>query len=788
MTFNLTVVAPLTVNCAPASGPADVGAAYSATCTASGGTAPYGWSVGSGALPAGVTLSAAAGASINVSGAPTTAGAYTYSIKVTDSTTPTAQTAGQSYSGTISTAVTVSTASLPNGAVGVAYGQTLTASGGAPPYSSWTVVSGTLPSGLALTAGSGAIGGTPTASGAFPFSVTVKDSAGNTSPAQSLSIMIGAGVTVTTASLPNGTVGVAYGQTLTASGGAPPYSSWTVSAGSLPNGLSLTAGSGAISGTPTASGAFPFSVTVKDSAGNTSPAQSLSITIGAGVTVTTTSLPNGTVGVAYGQTLAASGGAPPYSNWTVVSGALPGGLTLTAGSGPIGGTPTAAGTFPFSVTVKDSAGNTSPAQSLSITTGAGVTVATTSLPNGTLGVAYGQTLAASGGVPPYSNWTVASGALPSGLTLTAGSGVIGGTPTASGAFSFSVTVKDSAGNTSPAQSLSITIGAGVTITTTSLPNGTVGVAYGQTLAASGGVPPYSNWTVVSGALPGGLTLTAGSGAIGGTPTASGAFPFSVTVKDSAGNTSPAQSLTIAITVQPVQGLTITQSGGASAPNQTNLLVSFGQAAQSTYTGTLSASFQPDPSVTNVPVNYIDPAGGFPVSAQSTALTQNFTMSLGATQSSIQFGLGTVAGTWTVILTSLSTGGESALPTSPPRCTVPVAAAAPSITAGSVQIVNLTSSGFSVQLTGFATTRDVSSAAFVFTAAAGAQLQGTTVTVPFDGQDQSQWFDTTASLSSGGTFSLLLPFGYSGDPNALGSVAATLTNSRGQTSASVTGAP
>jgi Rieske Fe-S protein len=381
-----------------------------------------------------------------------------------------------------------------------------------------------------------------------------------------------------------------------------------------------------------------------------------------------------------------------------------------------------------------------------------------------------------------------SGALPGGLTLTAASGAISGTPTASGAFPFSVTVKDSAGNTSPAQSLSITIGAGVTITTTSLPNGTVGVAYGQTLAASGGAPPYSNWTVVSGALPGGLTLTAASGAIGGTPTASGAFPFSVTVKDSAGNTSPAQSLTITITVQPVQGLTVTQNGGASAPNQTNLLVSFGQAAQSTYTGTLSASFQPDPSVTNVPANYIDPAGGFPVSAQSTALTQNFTMSPGATQSSIQFGLGTVAGTWTVILTSLSTGGEPALPTSPPSCTVPVAAAAPSITAGSVQIVNLTSSGFSVQLTGFATTRDVSSAAFVFTAAAGAQLQGTTVTVPFNGQDQSQWFDTTASLSAGGTFSLLLPFGYSGDPSALGSVAATLTNSRGQTSASVTGAP
>jgi hypothetical protein len=419
----------------------------------------------------------------------------------------------------------------------------------------------------------------------------------------------------------------------------------------------------------------------------------------------------------------------------------------------------------------------------------GLTVTSpSSLSNGTVGVAYTPvTYTASGGTGAGYTWSCTG--LPSGLNMNNG-GVLSGTPAAGsqGSYTAVCTVRDSGNNTAQSSLALTIIPPAFTVTSTSLPNGTVGVAYGQTLAASGGAPPYSNWTVVSGALPGGLTLTAASGAISGTPTASGAFPFSVTVKDSAGNTSPAQSLSITITVQPVQGLTVTQNGGASAPNQTNLLVSFGQAAQSTYTGTLSASFQPDPSVTNVPANYIDPAGGFPVSAQSTALTQNFTMSPGATQSSIQFGLGTVAGTWTVILTSLSTGGEPALPTSPPSCTVPVAAAAPSITAGSVQIVNLTSSGFSVQLTGFATTRDVSSAAFVFTAAAGAQLQGTTVTVPFNGQDQSQWFDTTASLSAGGTFSLLLPFGYSGDPSALGSVAATLTNSRGQTSASVTGAP
>ena len=81
----------------------------------------------------------------------------------------------------------------------------------------------------------------------------------------------------------------------------------------------------------------------------------------------------------------------------------------------------------------------------------------------------------------------------------------------------------------------MTIGAGVTITTASLPNGTVGAAYAQTLAASGGSSPYSNWTVSTGSLPTGLSLNASSGAISGTPTASGTSHFTVR-PDSGGNT------------------------------------------------------------------------------------------------------------------------------------------------------------------------------------------------------------------------------------------------------------
>jgi len=234
----------------------------------------------------------------------------------------------------------------------------------------------------------------------------------------------------------------------------------------------------------------------------------------------------------------------------------------------------------------------------------------------------------------------------------------------------------------------------------------------------------------------------------------------------------------------IQGVTITQSNSGAAPNQTNLLVQLGQPAATNYTGTLSLNFIPDPSVTNVPATYVDPAAGFPVGGQgTTGMTQNFSMNQGQTQASVQFGQGTVAGIWTVTLTALNPGG---VPSPTPSISVPIALAAPVITPGSVKIVfNSANSGFTVQLSGVATTRDVSSATFVFTPAGGGTLTGSTVTVPFSGQDQSQWFNTNAGRSAGGTFSLAVPFTYSGDPNALGSVAVTLTNSKG-TSVVLTG--
>src|SRR6185369_2322799 len=104
------------------------------------------------------------------------------------------------------------------------------------------------------------------------------------------------------------------------------------------------------------------------------------------------------------------------------------------------------------------------------------------------GTAYSQTLAASGGSPPYT-WTVAIGSLPSGLSLSA-SGTISGTPGSPGTSSFTVKVTDGASlSTTAAPSLTIN-SAGLSITSASLPAGTARAAYSQTSRASGGSPPY----------------------------------------------------------------------------------------------------------------------------------------------------------------------------------------------------------------------------------------------------------------------------------------------------------
>jgi hypothetical protein len=345
-------------------------------------------------------------------------------------------------------------------------------------------------------------------------------------------------LTIATTTLPNGTNGTAYSATFVATGGTKPYT-WAVVSGALPTGLTLDGSTGVISGTPTVLGTFTFSVTVADSASHTATAN-LSIKVNSSVPLailTTSPLPDATNGTPYTFTLSATGGTTPYT-WSNV-GALPTGLTLDGSTGLISGTPTLASTFNFSVTVADSASHTATANlSIKVNSSVPLAIVTTSpLPDATSGTPYTFTLSATGGTTPYT-WSNV-GVLPTGLTLNGSTGLISGTPTVAGTFTFSVTVADSASHTATAN-LSIKVNSSVPlsiVTTSPLPDATNGTIYTFTLSATGGTTPYT-WSNV-GALPTGLTLNGSTGVISGTPTVAGTFNFSVTVTDSASHTATA---------------------------------------------------------------------------------------------------------------------------------------------------------------------------------------------------------------------------------------------------------
>jgi Putative Ig domain len=355
----------------------------------------------------------------------------------------------------------VATTSLPGAVMGVSYSATLQAIGGKAPYK-WSVVTGALPQGFAFSS-NGNIAGTPTALGTSSFTVQVSDSNSPQLSAQlPLSITVNPVLSITTTLLPSGMIGSAYKTKLKSSGGVLPVS-WSLASGALPGGLTLDA-TGTIAGTPTINGTFNFVVAATDV--STTPQvqqQALSITIGLAappVTITTTSLPNGTVNTAYSATLQATGGVAPIT-WSIVSGALPAGLALDTNFGVIAGTPTVVGTSTFTVQATDSNIPPQTAQAaLSITlTASPLKITTTSLPAGTASSPYSAFLRSSGGTPPIT-WSVSLGSLPAGLTLTPSTGLISGTPTTAATTSFTVTATDAGTPVqSVQQALSITVAA-----------------------------------------------------------------------------------------------------------------------------------------------------------------------------------------------------------------------------------------------------------------------------------------------------------------------------------------
>jgi len=346
-----------------------VGEVFSGTLTATGGTAPYTWSITTGAMTvcptttAGLCLNASdSGGGTTISGTPDAGATSTFTVEVTDSLSGTDT---QPLTLVVNPALTVATTAIPTGTVGRAYSTSLASTGGIGPFT-WSITSGSMTACPTLTQGlcmnsSGGISGTITGSpGTLTFTVQVADP-GGAAAQQPLDLVIVNSPTITTVGLSDATLNVPYSQTLTGVGGTLPYT-WSISVGTLPTGLSLNASTGAITGTPTVGGTSNFTVTLTDGATNTATAP-LSINVNTNLQETNTTFPVGLVGIPYSQPLTASGGTPPYS-FTVIGGALPGGLTVTGAT--ISGIPQTAATYNFAIQVTDSASQSANSIPLSI--------------------------------------------------------------------------------------------------------------------------------------------------------------------------------------------------------------------------------------------------------------------------------------------------------------------------------------------------------------------------------------------------------------------------------------
>ena len=690
------------------------------------------------------------------------------------------------------TTPSATTTSLPAGAVGVPYNFQPAATGGTPPY---TWIASELPSNLAVT--NGAISGTPAIAGTYSLSLTVRDS---TSPplsatTQALTLIINPAPPKVTCNPQSGTYapGAAYSTTCTATGGVAPYT-WSFS--SLPAWLKSSGTSGA---TITLSGTVPtppptsysVSVTVADSTAPTKQTASTTVTINLPTLTVSCSPQSGafTAGASYSATCTASGGTPTY-NWTFSG--LPSWLNSSATSGA---TITLSGTVPApppasysaTVTVTDSTSPTHQTNSTTVTINVSAAALTAGCnpQSGSYagGAQYSTNCTATGGTAPYT-WSFSG--LPSWLKSSGTSGAVVtlSGATSPGSYSVTVTVTDS--NVTSKQTASTT----VTINVASAPQLScspssgplmVGIPYSATCTVSGGASPYA-FSLSAGSLPSGLTPAAAATTytISGKPAAPGAYSYTVQVRDSVGQ-SATQSFSGTISPAPSVG-SFSVTAVPSAPNQQTTSLALSSAPPTALSGTLCLTFSANSSVVGAGTYQSQEvvfANGATSAACSSTLktTLPFTIAAGSATAvwsgnSSQFSTGTVAGTITVTMQSLTDpNGNSVLPSPAPSQTITVAAAAPALSGSPA--MTTTSSSITVVFDGATPTRHLTGATYVFNPGAMAVSVSFT-SGSFAGLDQSQWFATPASLATGGGFSLSATFPCT-NCSAITGVQVTLSN-------------
>ena len=629
---------------------ANVGTAYNTTLAATGGTGSLNWAVTAFYLPPGLSLT---GNGI-LSGTPTSPGNYFFTVTVTDAGNNTAvqslginiYPSGQFPPVSISTGSNFGTMHLGTEQIG------LSANNGSGTYT-WSLISGTLPPGMALRTDvpsffgsnqqAGLIG-VATTPGNYSFTLNV--ASGGTSQTQAFTIRF-SGLDLQDAAPADAYFNVPYTYTFTPIANAGPVSfavNTNSTNGSMPPGLTLSS-AGVLSGTPTTPGTYTIAMNIND--GTDTQYEQFTLYIYKVQITSPAILPNGTQGSSYSTTITSGGGTAPYTYTS--SGNLPAGLTLsTAGvvSGTITGGP---GLYGFAVQSVDSTGVFSYTENMSldvVSTPVSLMEITNRLfADPVIGDHYGNVQSVCcGGTGPFT-WTVTG--LPPGLTTepnsnsfnqypaTPGNVQIYGVPQSAGTYNVQYTVTDALG-----ASTSLTVPMHVSNldvattggTTYSLPNGTIHTAYSSKFRVLGGTGPYAYVRNVNGELPDGLSAgTPANLTVSGTPLENGNYSPWFLFADGGSNTLT-RSENILIT-GGTSTITISNNGTYGYNLGSHPV---GASYSTTFTATGAASYT------------------WSLDASSAALPAGLSLSSGGGLS----GTPTAAGTYTFLIDAAQTGTPS----------------------------------------------------------------------------------------------------------------------------------
>ncbi|MGD0735485.1 MAG: putative Ig domain-containing protein, partial [Terracidiphilus sp.] len=501
-----------------------VGTAGTFSVTASGTPAPT-FSVTTGSLPSGVTLSSAG----LLSGTPAagTGGTYPVTITATNGTVN----ATQNFTLTVHQAPSITSAAGTTFTVGTAGSFSVTATGFPAP--TFSVTGGTLPSGVTLTSG-GSLSGTPAAGTGGSYPITITAANGTTNATQSFTLTVDQASAITSGSSTTFTVGTAGSFNVTATGNPAP--TFSITAGTLPSGVTLST-AGVLSGTPAAGtgGTYPITITASNGVG-TNATQTFTLTVDQAPAITSASSTTFAVGTAGSFSFTATG-YPTTMTYSVTAGSLPSGVTLSS-AGLLSGTPAAAtgGTYPITVTASNGVG-TAATQSFTLAVNQAPAFSLGATGSGTMAVNTPNiVLIFTSGYPTAA--ITESGALPTGVTFVDngnGHGTLSGTPGATTGGLYNLVFTASNG-ISPNATLNYALTIKQPIAFTSVPatTFTAGTAGSFTLTTTGYPAPTFSET---GALPTGVTLSS-AGVLSGTPAAGTGGTYSITIQATNGFSTP----------------------------------------------------------------------------------------------------------------------------------------------------------------------------------------------------------------------------------------------------------